>query len=325
MWIGASAFGLIAQVLPGTPHEHMGWVFVLAFFAAAWGALSIVSGLTNRTMPLPVRAVVTGLMMPVVAVALWATGGATSYLQPLLVLTALFVSWFFPPRMAWPLVALFLAAFASPLLYDDRALDIGYLARSMIFAAAVCGQTLAMQVLKRRLVRAELRQRSFAELDSLTGVGNRRGFDQALELAATQGDGFALVLFDLDDFKPINDAWGHPTGDAVLRAVADAARGVVRDGDHLARIGGDEFAVVIESPRSELVIRLVERLDEAIDRAVLPEQVELVAVSFAWALAPADGEDPQTVFACADQRLLAAKRERKLRRDLSREFTNHPA
>ena len=57
--------------------------------------------------------------MPVVALSLWATGGATSFIQPVMIFTALFISYFFPPRLAWPLMALFVYAFATPLFYDD--------------------------------------------------------------------------------------------------------------------------------------------------------------------------------------------------------------
>ena len=83
-----------------------------------------------------------------------------------------------------------------------------------------------------------------AERDPLTGLYNRRSFDDALARATADGGAAALVLFDFDGFKAVNDDHGHPTGDAVLRAVAEACARVVRDGDCLARIGGDEFALV---------------------------------------------------------------------------------
>ena len=99
-------------------------------------------------------------------------------------------------------------------------------------------------MLKGRLLHAEARQRVMAERDPLTGLYNRRSFDSALAHALDHRDGAALVLFDFDGFKAINDDHGHPVGDAVLRAVAAACQEVVRDGDCLARFGGDEFAVI---------------------------------------------------------------------------------
>ena len=195
-------------------------------------------------MTVKARALVTAATMPVVAFSLWATGGATSFIQPVMIFTALFISYFFPPRLAWPLNLLFVYAFATPLFYDERVLDVGYPARLVMFALAVAGATVAIQFLKGRLVRAELHQRAMAERDPLTGVCNRRAFDAALDRAAATGEPYALILIDLDDFKRVNDEQGHPAGDAVLCSVAVAASTIARKGDCVARIGGDEFAVV---------------------------------------------------------------------------------
>jgi diguanylate cyclase (GGDEF)-like protein len=280
-------------------------------FAIAWGAWSVFAGLRHWTMSLTLRAVVTGLMMPIVAFALWATGGATSYLLPVLLFTALFISWFFPPRMAWPLVALFLCTYASPLLYDADAVDTAFPARVLGFSVAVVGQTLAMQFLKLRLVRAELRQRGYAELDPLTAVSNRRGFDHALARVQESGERYALVLFDFDDFKAINDEHGHPTGDIVLRTVAHAAQNAVRKGDTLARIGGDEFAVIAPGAEQTGAERLVRALAANIDAAAMPEGIGEVGVTFAWAVSPTDAEDGDSLLSHADQRLLANKRAAK--------------
>ena len=144
--------GLVVQLLPGTVHEHDEWVFGLCAFALAWGGFSVLAGVRRWTMPLGARALVTAAMMPVVALALWATGGATSYLLPVLLFTALFIGWFFPPRLAWPLVVIFLVAYASPLFYDPDAVEPRFPARVAAFAVALIGQTIAMQFLKLRLV-----------------------------------------------------------------------------------------------------------------------------------------------------------------------------
>jgi diguanylate cyclase (GGDEF)-like protein len=301
MWFATGVFGLIAQWLPGTAAEHVVLVYGLCLFAIAWGVFSIVLGVNGWAMSVNARAGVTAATMPLVALALWASGGAGSYLQPVLLFTALFIGWFFPPRLAWPLVALFLCAYASPLAYDPDAVDGGFPARVLGFAVAVVGQTIAMQILKVRLVRAELVQRTYAHLDPLTEIANRRAFDEALARADRDEARYAVVLFDLDEFKSINDLYGHPAGDLVLRSVAHAAQGVVRQSDCLARIGGDEFAVI--APGTELAgaKRLVDALDDRID----------TDATFAWASFPADGPDAETVLTCADQRLLARKRDSK--------------
>jgi hypothetical protein len=89
MWLATGSVGLAVQALPGVAeNSELPWVWVLGAFAIAWGAISVSLGLRGRVMPLGQRALVTAAMMPAVAVALWATGGATSYLQPVLLFTS---------------------------------------------------------------------------------------------------------------------------------------------------------------------------------------------------------------------------------------------
>ena len=133
-----------------------------------------------------------------------------------------------------------------------------------------------MHYLKHRLLAAEAVQRGMAERDPLTGLYNRRSFDDALARATDEGGAAALVLFDFDGFKAVNDEHGHPTGDAVLRAVAVACARVVRDGDCLARIGGDEFALVAPGAAGAGVERIVEALAAAIADAPSPDGVPSV-------------------------------------------------
>jgi diguanylate cyclase (GGDEF)-like protein len=308
MWVASAGIGLVALALPGSSHEHVGAAVALAAGAFAWGAFSLVLAVRGFVMSLPVRAGVTAGALPVVALALWATGGATSFIGPLLLFSVLFVGYFFPARYAWPLAALLVATWASPLLYDDAAHRSSFPARALTFAAAVIGMTLCTQALKKRLVAAEARQRTLAGRDPLTGLANRRSFDAALSGADLAGRGAALILFDLDSFKAVNDAHGHPVGDAVLRAVARAARTVVREADCLARIGGDEFAVVAPGAGEIAARRIVSDLAGRLASAPMPAGVEAARVTFGYAVAPAEGADAASLFKRADERLLARKR-----------------
>jgi hypothetical protein len=221
MWLATAAIGLAVLALPGTLRAHLGWVFALGAFATGWGGISLWLGVRSKTMTIGRRALGTAAMMPIVALSLWASGGVNSYLQPMLLFTALFLAYFFPPRLGCPLVVLFVCAYATPLLYDRAAIAAAYPARVVTFAAAVAGEMVVMQFLKRRLLTAEARQRRMAESDPLTGLLNRRSFDAALHdvfasgTSAGEGEDVALVLFDFDDFKLINDVHGHPAGDAV--------------------------------------------------------------------------------------------------------------
>jgi diguanylate cyclase (GGDEF)-like protein len=311
MWTTAGVVGAAMFVLPGSPREHLAAGLAIAALAVGWGAASLLLYLTRRTMSIGTRAVVTAGTAPIVVAAIWASGGASSFLGPLLLFTALFIAYFFPPRLAWPLVALFALVYATPMVYDPTALDVVFPARAVAFAVALAGETFAMQRLKHRLLRAEAVQRVMAERDPLTALYNRRSFDAALERALARPEGAALVLFDFDAFKAINDDHGHPVGDAVLRAVASACDAVVREGDCLARIGGDEFAVIAPGARSNGVARIVASLEEAIVAAEIPAGIPNARASFAWAVAPADASTPADLLDCADQRLLYRKRLNK--------------
>jgi diguanylate cyclase (GGDEF)-like protein len=311
MWSTAGLVGAAMFLLPGSPHEHLTAGLAIAAFAVAWGVVSYLMYRNGRSMAIGVRAIVTAGTAPIVCAAIWASGGASSFLQPLLFFTVLFIAYFFPARLAWPLVALFAFVYSTPLLYDPAALDQVYPARTLGFVVAMVGETLAMQLLKRRLLRAEARQRVMAERDPLTSLYNRRSFDAALATALAEPEGAALVLFDFDLFKAINDEFGHPVGDAVLCAIAAACAAVVREVDCLARIGGDEFAVIAPRAGSAGVARIVAALEQAIAGADLPAEVRSVRASFAWAVAPADATTGDELLDVADQRLLYRKRLNK--------------
>ncbi len=317
MWIVAGLGGLAGLALPGTARVHLGWLLALAAIAFAWGFAVLTLRYPRPGTPLSARAAVTAGLIGIVGVALWASGGAASYLQPVLLFTALHVAYFYPPRYAWPLNALFVLAYSTPLLYDDAAVvDEGYPARILLFAIAVAGTYAIMRLLKRRLVSAEQRQRAMAERDPLTGVANRRAFDAALVRAVAgpdmHGRSAALLLLDFDDFKSINDTYGHPIGDVVLRAVAAACSPQVRGVDCFARIGGDEFAVIAPGAGEHGVGRLAEALEAALAEAAVPREVGAIAVTIAWATVPEDATTAEGLMQVADRRLIARKRERRL-------------
>src|SRR5215207_3075185 len=172
MWTGTGLLGAAVLWLPGSDRSHVALALGMAAFAVGWGVFSLFLAARGRGMSVGWRALVTATTMPVVALSLWATGGATSFIQPVMIFTALFISYFFPPRLAWPLNVLFVYAFATPLFYDDRVMEVGYPARLAMFALAPAGATVAIHYLKGRLVRAELYQRTMAERDPLTSLSN---------------------------------------------------------------------------------------------------------------------------------------------------------
>lgn len=137
-------------------------------------------------------------------------------------------------------------------------------ARVAMFYNAVLDK-FALETDRRQMALKKLAQ--LANYDTLTGLANRRLFDEALGRALRRGQGGAMLYVDLDDFKLINDRYGHATGDAMLKHVAARMAATVRETDILARLGGDEFAVLLEgrdelTQAPELAARLLAALSE---------------------------------------------------------------
>ncbi len=148
--------------------------------------------------------------------------------------------------------------------------------------------------------------------DALTGLPNRNKLFQFLERLLAEKAGkspVAVLMLDLDRFKPINDQHGHPAGDAVLYAIAERLRASTRDQDMVARLGGDEFVVVSTHVSSKLEIeKFCSRLIDVINREVAYEGHSFhVGASIGVALAPEHGGDPRGLLRCADVAMYEAK------------------
>jgi diguanylate cyclase (GGDEF)-like protein/PAS domain S-box-containing protein len=166
------------------------------------------------------------------------------------------------------------------------------------------------------------RARHDALTDELTGLPNRRLFDAALagrlENLVRYGWRFGLLIVDIDHFKAFNDEYGHRFGDAVLVNVADTLRGAVRAGDVLARWGGEEFAVLVESSDEATLVETADRLralvgSSEVRSAGLSRSVE---ASVGGALASLD-DTAETLFARADAALYGAKNSGRNRIQIS--------
>jgi diguanylate cyclase (GGDEF)-like protein len=159
-----------------------------------------------------------------------------------------------------------------------------------------------------------------ASQDCLTGLRNRRCFNEKmlveLDRFVRYGTPFSLVLFDIDDFKRINDTYGHPFGDEVLRRLGYLTLGMVRSVDEAYRIGGEEFALILPETEGENARVLAERLRER----VAASAVDLGAgtavrftVSLGVAQARSAAPEAKDLFAAADDALYKAKRTGKNR------------
>lgn len=175
---------------------------------------------------------------------------------------------------------------------------------------------------RRQLTRSD-RQREISRqsmVDSLTGVLNRTGlsnfYTRELERARPAGTTIAVMLVDLNDFKAVNDTWGHATGDTALCAVACGLQDALRTHDRVGRMGGDEFAIVLPDTRTDGCSRLLQRV-----RQISPIVIELnpgdtlhIGLSLGLACAEPE-EDFASVLARADAEMYEDKRRQKRARD----------
>jgi diguanylate cyclase (GGDEF)-like protein len=160
-----------------------------------------------------------------------------------------------------------------------------------------------------------------AVTDELTGLFNRRRFQEAMatevERSKRFGQPVGLVLLDLDDFKTVNDTYGHQQGDLVLREVARVLRETSREIDEPARYGGEELAVVLPGTDLEGAYNLAERVRAGIEDLTLPvldgEGNLRVTASFGVATLPGSADDMRGLVAAADEALYRAKRAGKNR------------
>ena len=157
-------------------------------------------------------------------------------------------------------------------------------------------------------IRARLEHQ--AETDALTGLYNHRAFHdrlrQELLRASASHDVVAVVMLDLDDFKKVNDVYGHGIGDHLLHQVADVLRASVRATDVVCRVGGEEFAVILPSGDVKSSTVLAERIGEELGK-LETEAVGRLTISTGIAVGPIDAANPRELVACAEVAMMTAK------------------
>jgi diguanylate cyclase (GGDEF)-like protein len=180
-------------------------------------------------------------------------------------------------------------------------------------AQMVCAvaATLGLLWIEVRKMQATLER--IAYFDALTGLPNRRATQTRFreETARSQrlGQSLAMVVFDIDHFKHVNDTLGHPVGDAVLRHVAHVLNSAKRDEDVLGRIGGEEFVLLLPALNTTEASEAAERLRRKMAESPFAHAGESLGVTVSGGVStfPADGEGWDEVFLAADKRLYAAK------------------
>ncbi|HEY9028904.1 MAG TPA: GGDEF domain-containing protein [Burkholderiaceae bacterium] len=296
-------FGAAAAVRLG------GSVVVLALLAA----VRRVAGLSFRAQALTMYCAIYGLQLAI-GVAL----GPDSPLQMPGLLIVMFFGVIGLPRASDSVVNLALAAISVPLVLPrhpraaDVVYEIAHFATVILLVCAACAllERMAAQsfAYRRRLQRE-------ASTDALTGLHNRREFEtgmvREMERARRLRVSLSLALIDIDFFKRINDQHGHDAGDRVLREVAATLQSHVRRSDLLARIGGEEFALVMLGTRPPGARVLLERLRQAVAALHVPGGAGAIGCTISIGLADRTDDDADwaTLYKRADQALYTAKQD----------------
>lgn len=171
---------------------------------------------------------------------------------------------------------------------------------------------IAEDITEKKQLEGELQR--LATTDVLTQSSNRRHFfelaNQAFTAAREDGTPLSFLLLDIDDFKLINDTYGHQQGDQVLQLIADSGKAVLRRGDVFGRIGGEEFAAVFPGCEAEVAEQIAERLQREIQRLSFSHGEERFGVTISQGLTSLREEDISldSLFARADAAMYQAKR-----------------
>jgi diguanylate cyclase (GGDEF)-like protein len=193
---------------------------------------------------------------------------------------------------------------------------LGPLPHPLLATLVVGGSVAVMAAVRRRLEGERSAMRRWALTDPLTGAVNRRGLAERIDYEvarhARQRHRFAVVMIDLDGFKLVNDRFGHPAGDELLRDVAASLREAVRDQDTVARLGGDEFCVLAPETDRGGGEHLADRIRAAVSRVTTG--LDSLSASVGVALYPDDGGSAREVLGSADAAQIEAKRASPARR-----------
>ncbi|WP_411346257.1 diguanylate cyclase domain-containing protein [Paenibacillus sp. WLX1005] len=168
---------------------------------------------------------------------------------------------------------------------------------------------------ERRLIQSEQNYKHSAHHDALTGLYNRAAVEEQLQFKIASNERFALVMIDLNHFKPINDTYGHIVGDQYLQYIAQQLRTLAqKPGDLIGRIGGDEFVLVLSCPEHVDISLMVQTRLSLLDDKVFRQDDLNIPVSFAAGLSvyPEDAPDIIGLLRYADQQMYNRKRQKHL-------------
>ncbi len=327
-WMGAGLNDTVRQWSMGLLLAHLGMGLCMAGYALAARRLRHAhKGFWGHWLPLLITATLLAFAVDITVVDPAITPSITPFLITcVLASLALYLR---PLRAAWLYLAVYLGFYAAmgltqhnPELLLSNRLN-GLVACAMGWALSLLlwrkFTTLTLQQEQIDKAQAELQQKQkelerLTRQDGLTGLFNRNTFVELsrreLARAQRQGSATTILLLDLDHFKRINDTWGHPAGDAVLRHVATLATSTVRSTDLVGRLGGEEFIVLLPNTSAEAGRKLAEKLRNRLEVSPVLWEKTSIAVTASFGLAGTTAEEKRDfdhLYTDADKALYLAK------------------
>jgi diguanylate cyclase (GGDEF)-like protein len=302
----AACFAILALALASAGPE-VGWLWLVPLAAGFTGFAIADRFMQASERPWLWVAAAWGALPLLLAGAVIATGGPTSPVLMWFALPAVTLGARFDP---WGMVV-GTVYLVSVFLLSTVAVDPANASAHSQTLVATIALVLSTVILSGALVESDKAHRRRSTLDPLTGLLNRNALEQRLtELEGTpcddaRGRSHALLLCDLDHFKRVNDQLGHAAGDAVLQDVADTMRAVLRAGDSIYRIGGEEILIVLPGASEQDAVGVAERLRQAV-RKRRPAGVG-VTISIGAAVTKPSVVNTEDLVARADAALYSAK------------------
>ncbi len=303
--IGGPVLGFATFALPHP--EGTDYVLPAVSFGIAI-LLGLMLWVRRATIGWATIAAVVAVGAVIVTAVMFAVPGRSAVYVTYYVWLGIFAFYFFRPRWAFAQTA-WIAVLYAVAVADDN--PPGALEQWAVGVATILGVGILVLALRMRIAGLLGTLEAAAATDDLTGLPNRRAFDQQLlrelERSEREGSDVSLALLDLDRFKTLNDTAGHAAGDQALRDLATVIRAAIRGMDWPARIGGDEFVVLLPGATVDEAMLVATRLLAAVDDSFGAASMSLQA---SIGVASADGRAiaPDVLLAEADRALYLAKR-----------------
>jgi diguanylate cyclase (GGDEF)-like protein len=309
LWAGGALIALLVAILPHPKEANtLGFLVVAGIATAAAGLINSRAGQLPRWLLQLAPLVGTVLISLCIYFSGERKGAPSTDNEMLYLWVALYSAYFFSLRQAgfqvlcvaisyWVVLALSAPAEVFAARWAET---VGTLAVAVVL----------VQALRNRLIDLVDRLADAARTDPLTGLQNRRGFEETfgleVERARRHDRPLTVLLADLDHFKRVNDRLGHPAGDAALTRTGELLRAGRRRIDHVARAGGEEFAVILPETGEADAFLVAERMRSTLEKAFADFPVPLT-MSFGLATFPLHGTTADALLSSADQALYAAK------------------